>query len=621
MRRVTLVCLLLLPLACAAPKAAPPKAYGAVVGDLKTTIVQALTARGHTRLAILPLAAEGDVAESAGTLVLDELAATLSNTAGVDLVERDKLKAVIAEMALQQSGLVKEEDELQTGKLAGAEVLLTVRATRLEDSVQLSARLVDVAEGRALAGATLAISIDDDLTAAIEDANARRNIRTSKEVLAALEKVRAGELADAEEFFEPLSKETGERRSVGLLGLAAVALGRGQLSHAKEECELSQKESNAPTYCWVIEAQIAHRHGELDKAAELAARAVHDSAVLVDWQKSIAANVLGMVQLAKNDVPAALASYKHAVALDPANGDALSNQARILEEKGDLASAVALYQQGLKADPNDKVLALLLRDAEGRLAFAKDAAQQKKIATLASELVSHKKSGEAQPRDRWTSTPLSLTVLPWSEKGAPASRVGETAFLESSVRSQLDELAGVELVDRELLTHVLGELQLGTSALSDNKTALEVGRIVSARVLIDGNIVRMGEEAQVTLKLIETETTRILASVSAVFEAGTRATDVAQALGEKLSKKLGQLFPLRARVVSAAGKRVELNIGTRAGATVGDAFTLLAPSDAKVLGEGTLVKVEPSKSWLELSAAGNNHIPKQARAERNTASH
>jgi len=77
----------------------------------------------------------------------------------------------------------------------------------------------------------------------------------------------------------------------------------------------------------------------------------------------------------------AIGFYKRAIELESANVEALGNQARLLEDSGDLKTAVSLLQRGLKLDPNDKVLALLLRDAELKLALAQDQAARPKSPT------------------------------------------------------------------------------------------------------------------------------------------------------------------------------------------------------------------------------------------------
>ncbi|MEO0815139.1 MAG: hypothetical protein AAFY60_19920 [Myxococcota bacterium] len=274
---------------------------------------------------------------------------------------------------------------------------------------------------------------------------------------------------------------------------------------------------------------------------------------------------------------------------------------------GDLDAAIALYKRGIQVDPDDSVLAILLRDAELKASLARDEARQKSIAQAAARLIA--RDSTAGSGDSWTTMPLTISVMPFEEQGAPSDRMGETAFLESSVRSGVETAKGIQLVDRALLSSVLSELELSSTALTDQSTALRIGKIMSARVLVGGNIVRLGEEAQVSLKLVDTETTRILKSLSVIFDVNDRASTKAEALSEKLKQALAQAVPLRARVVMNKRGKAKLPVGSDAGIQVGDAFVLSSADGSRALGEAKAVEVNATEAWLEKTA------PKNARAE------
>jgi hypothetical protein len=260
------------------------------------------------------------------------------------------------------------------------------------------------------------------------------------------------------------------------------------------------------------------------------------------------------------------------------------------------------------------VLALLLRDAQLQATLIKDAARQSQIATLAADLVAGRTKGERAhaARDPWTSAKLTVVLLPMEEKGTPASRLGETAFIESSLRATLGGVAGVEVLDRSLLGQVLEEMQMSSSALGEDENALRVGEIMAARVLLAGNVVRMEGEAQVTLRLIETETTRVIVTVNEIFESGDRISKVARTLGEQLSGKVRSAFPLRGRVTARKGKRVEINLGSALGVTAGEQFVVLDGKKRSELARGKAVDVTETSAWLEL----DRKVPKTALVER-----
>ncbi len=65
-----------------------------------------------------------------------------------------------------------------------------------------------------------------------------------------------------------------------------------------------------------------------------------------------------------------------------------------------------------------------------------------------------------------------------------------------------------------MLQSLLAELRLGSSVLADQETALTIGRLTAAHLLLNGRIYRQGGQSLITLKVIETETSKILISLS-----------------------------------------------------------------------------------------------------------
>src|SRR5262249_30239628 len=122
-------------------------------------------------------------------------------------------------------------------------------------------------------------------------------------------------------------------------------------------------------------------------------------------------------------------------------------------------------------------------------------------------------------------------------------------------------------------------------------------------------IVRMDGDAQVSLKLIETQSTRILATVSETFAAGTSMAQVAERVAVKLTAKLAELYPLRGKVVQSSKQRVQLNIGSALGVREGNAFVYTGTGAA-----AKVVAVEPATAWLELAAG--QKAEKGAKAQR-----
>ncbi|MEO0812816.1 MAG: hypothetical protein AAFY60_08130, partial [Myxococcota bacterium] len=319
---------------CAGGGAAPRDAlaYERATPNLTEQIRATFPKDDTVTAALLPLDGEGDVAREVGQLLLDELAVSLAAAPGIRLIERQKLKAVLRELAIQETFGLSPDSQSALGNSLGARYLISTRASKIGESVKLISRVVDTQSGETTGGAQLAVLYDTQLKEAVADRNARMNIRTSREVRAALDRIHRGELEAAQEYFAELGKGQEERRSVGLMGMAAVAYARAQAKPAREMCESSRALSDAPSYCWVIEGKLSFEQGALDAAKAFFTQALNDETTLTGWQRSEAANGLGLIAATENDPGNAGQLYARAVELDPTHAEALSNQAKILED-------------------------------------------------------------------------------------------------------------------------------------------------------------------------------------------------------------------------------------------------------------------------------------------------
>jgi curli biogenesis system outer membrane secretion channel CsgG len=90
-----------------------------------------------------------------------------------------------------------------------------------------------------------------------------------------------------------------------------------------------------------------------------------------------------------------------------------------------------------------------------------------------------------------------------------------TARVQETVRNN-----GVVVVEREKLLSVLGELSLGSSELADESARLRIGRIAGAKRMIFGGYQIIGQSMRIDLRMVETETGRVLRAVEKTVEDG-----------------------------------------------------------------------------------------------------
>ena len=210
------------------------------------------------------------------------------------------------------------------------------------------------------------------------------------------------------------------------------------------------------------------------------------------------------------------------------------------------------------------------------------------------ELARRYRAGElriAPARDEWVSVPLSLVFLGVGANGPSAF---ERDFLLSAWVEQLQTVQRITVVERGLLEDLLRELELGSSDLADPGAALKLGRILSANLIVTGSVSRDDDQWLVSLRVIETETTSVVATLS-LLRRDSDLESVARAVGEELLAKLRQSYPLQARVVSVAADGVTVDIGSVLGTQPGLRLNLLTES-GEPAGEIEVIDVETARA-------------------------
>ena len=174
-----------------------------------------------------------------------------------------------------------------------------------------------------------------------------------------------------------------------------------------------------------------------------------------------------------------------------------------LEKKGDIAEASACYQKAVQANPQDPVASSLFAGAEKKQKAADDRSRQARIDQLVAELVAaHRNARPVKPAEIvWTERPLTISFMRLQQKGAPAVREGEDEYFQSKLTALLQEKGRVQVVEREVLERLLEELKLSATDLADPRRALELGKILSARLIATGSVMRYGTDVQATVQL------------------------------------------------------------------------------------------------------------------------
>jgi hypothetical protein len=184
---------------------------------------------------------------------------------------------------------------------------------------------------------------------------------------------------------------------------------------------------------------------------------------------------------------------------------------------------------------------------------------------------------------------LTLALLPLHVQGAIAVRAGEDDVLLLRLTDALQAAGRMAIVERALLEKVLAEMKLHAAELVEPQTAVHTGRILAARLLLTGTLTRSGTEGQLSLRVVETESTRLKAIVTEIFPLPVEMDKVVAQLSTTLLAKLRTAYPLQGRIVQTSADGVLLNMGSEHGMTPGvklEAFGAEAPLtlDGKVIG-------------------------------------
>ncbi|RME24049.1 MAG: hypothetical protein D6798_12170 [Deltaproteobacteria bacterium] len=123
----------------------------------------AATPAGATTVAVLPLTrgAASEEYDGLGQALAGMLISDLSATPGLVMVERDRLDALLSEIALSDQGFLDPATAQQLGRGLGAEVILTGSYSVVADRFLLDARLVRVESGEILDAADAQGSVTD----------------------------------------------------------------------------------------------------------------------------------------------------------------------------------------------------------------------------------------------------------------------------------------------------------------------------------------------------------------------------------------------------------------------------------------------------------------------------
>ena len=110
--------------------------------------------------------------------------------------------------------------------------------------------------------------------------------------------------------------------------------------------------------------------------------------------------------------------------------------------------------------------------------------------------------------------------------------------LADGLINALAQREDVRVVERERIAEALQDLRMSSEGLIDQATALQLGKMTGARVIVTGNILQVDDELVITARLINTETSELVATRAQGSRGHLRAVvdELAAGVAERLAQ-------------------------------------------------------------------------------------
>lgn len=279
--------------------------------------------------------------------------------------------------------------------------------------------------------------------------------------------------------------------------------------------------------------------------------------------------------------------------LERGSGEAPADPAQARRDT--IRDAVALTQAGAPKAANNLVSALLQQNAQDAVAravadyIARSARQEGRdeLRKLIEQVEAKGKAAAAAEPAGGATTPVRPRILACLGPVLPSggNTAGESAALLYRIvlRSELEGRAGLKVIERETLEKVLQEQSIGVSDLADPRARLAIGKLLPASLLLLGDLLPAEKGDKIYLRLVDTETTQVLASFSATRAPEEDQEKLCAELAAKIIERVTALKPLLAPVSSVEDSRLKAGLGSYHGVREGQVFNVLSrtPRDRK----------------------------------------
>ena len=375
-----------------------------------------------------------------------------------------------------------------------------------------------------------------------------------------------GKLDRAKEEFTQIAQLSSKEAILGKEGLVRIYMKEGETDKALSLATKIKEANPESGLVHLINGNVLAMKGNTEQALAQYAKAT-DGKMSEDWQTAEAYNNAGRIYSNEGKLDLAEKMYQNAVVYNPFSSEILTNRGVLYEKQGQPQKAKALYEDALSANPEDTITKSLAKRIEAHLNFQEDMEKQKRIDTLVSDLVAQYKNNAAKSpvtTDTWSSVPLTVAFFGIKTTGDVREGVTEAIQQEVTQNLMAKENGRIQVVEREMIDKLLAELKLSSSDLADPETALRLGKLLSARLMITGSLFSESEALKLNLRLIDPETSVIKVIYSSDKESSL--TDLTAKTAIALDQRVTKAYPIQGIIVSLEkGNQAIINLGSRHG--------------------------------------------------------
>ena len=391
-----------------------------------------------------------------------------------------------------------------------------------------------------------------------------------------------GKLDESKIAFARLAQQSGKAALAGKEGLSAVAAKKGQVQKALDLAQQVEQADPSRGLVNVIKADVLYGQNK-KQAAESEYQKAAAKKNTDPRHRAKAYNQLARIRADQGRLDESKSLYDRAVAIDPYYIEATANKGLIYEKEGRWDQALASYNKALGIDNQDVVALTLQKKLLAMMQLEQDRSEKNRIDGLVKELAARYRNRQQTTQkdtiqDDWTSRPLVLSFVNFTETGGLPVRDGFSTILTSQLADSLNASGRVQVVERVIVDKLLQELNLGSSQLADPATALELGKVLSAKLISTGSLFYLNENYLLTMRLVDTETTRIAKVITADIAGSGSAQKDVQRLNRQILATVMEKYPLQGYVIQAQDDRVMVNLGAGQGVVPGSRFEIVEPA-------------------------------------------